>query len=226
MEKQELLEQWYCKSKQTRSAIEDGIDIDFVVSAWHGRKTERPIYNIPCKKCNRIIKNKGYHSNIDYYCDYCKDKNNKVKKEMFVSDNISNVKTKADIRFEKAVDEIKKQSKDFDKYKKAINIAKERCEKYGSIPEAMVAIELLKLGYSIIPQQKIKQYKVDFVLRKQKIIIEVDGDIFHKDYEKEKRREVEILYAVGFDWKIIRVSAEEIKEDINKLRYLIYSNIS
>lgn len=226
MNEKDLYDSWFNKSKQFRSAVDNGIKIDFVIDCWHGRKTERPIYNIHCKCCNKIIKNKGYHSNIDYYCDYCKDKNNKKKKEFFDIGKISNVKTNADKRFDKAVEEIKKQVKDFDKYDRSIKIARERCEKYASVPEAMVAIQLLKIGYSIIPQQKIRNYKVDFLLRKQKWIIEVDGRIFHSDYEKEKLREAQILYSVGFDWKIIHIDADSVMEDISKLQYMIYSYLN
>lgn len=91
---------------------------------------------------------------------------------------------------------------------------------YGSIPEAMVAIELLRLGYRIIPQQKVKKYKVDFAIPKEKIVIEVDGYVYHKDSYKGDREAI-IQLALGLDWKIIHIPAELIAEDITKLKSAI-----
>ena len=123
-------------------------------------------------------------------------------------------------QFDKAVNKIKKQVFDFSLYEKAIKIAEIRQELYGSIPEAMVAIELLRLGYSIIPQQKIKKYKVDFAIPKEKIIIEVDGSLYHKDVYKGEREAI-IQLSLGLDWKIIHVPAEKIAENITKLKQVI-----
>lgn len=130
------------------------------------------------------------------------------------------MKTPKEKQFDKAVNKIKKQVFDFSLYEKAIKIAEIRQELYGSIPEAMVAIELLRLGYSIIPQQKIKKYKVDFAIPKEKIIIEVDGSLYHKDVYKGEREAI-IQLSLGLDWKIIHVPAEKIAENITKLKQVI-----
>ena len=84
----------------------------------------------------------------------------------------------------------------------------------------MVAIELLKLGYSIIPQQKVTKYKVDFAIPKQKIVIEVDGSLYHKE-RYGGGREATIQLALGMDWRIIHIPAELIAEDIQKLKTII-----
>ena len=84
----------------------------------------------------------------------------------------------------------------------------------------MVAIELIRIGYSIIPQQKIKKYKVDFAIPKEKIVIEVDGSIYHKDVYKGYREAI-IQLSLGLDWKIIHVPAEYISKDIQKLEQII-----
>ena len=133
---------------------------------------------------------------------------------------LAEVETKREKQFNHAVEKIEKQVKDFSKYENAIKIAKTRAELYGSIPEAMVAIELLKLKYKIIPQQKIKKYKVDFVLPTQKIVIEVDGSIFHKNIYNSEREAI-IQMSLGLDWKIIHIPAEKIAENITKLQEII-----
>lgn len=172
-------------------------------------------YYIPCEVCGKEIIRTQYSRKRNYICDYCKSK---IKKKKICK--YEEIKTKCDVRYEKAVEEIKKQSKDFSDYEKSIRIAETRNEKYGSIPEAMVAIELIKNGYSIIPQQKIGKYKVDFLIPKEKIVVEVDGELYHKN-DFKKNREAEIQIILGFDWKIIHIPAEKIRKDIKKLNLII-----
>lgn len=185
-----------------REAVEDGIRTE---------QKQRMVYYIPCENCKQEVRRTSYSRKLNYLCDYCKGIVKRKQKVQFDT----NIKTKAEIRFDKAIKEIEKQVDKFDEYKKSIEIARKRLEKYGSVPEAMVAIELIRLGYSIIPQQKIDKYKVDFLLPKEKIIIEVDGCVFHS--EKNLEREAIIQMTVGLEWKIIHIPAEKIRNNIRKL---------
>lgn len=191
-----------------KEAVEDGIRTE---------QQRRMIYFIPCEICGKEIKKTQYVRHFNYLCDYC---NGVVKKKKKIELN-QNTKTKAEERFEKAVCEIKKQVIAFEDYEKSIETAKSRLEKYGSIPEAMVAIELIHLKQKIIPQQKVGKYKVDFAIPDQKIIIEVDGSVFHNG--KNDGREATIQLAIGLDWKIIHIPAELIRKDIKKLGTIIDS---
>ena len=141
-------------------------------------------------------------------------------KKAVLKKELLETRTKREIQFDKAVENIKRQIPEFQDYAKAIEIARKANEKYGSIPEAMVAIELIRLGYSIIPQQKINKYNVDFAIPKHKIIIEVDGKIFHSN-DTKKEREAIIQLSVGIDWKIIHIPAEYIAKDIQKVEQII-----
>ncbi len=172
-------------------------------------------YKIPCDKCGAIIISGAYRRNMPHLCNYCKGLIKK-KKEAMISKEILMTETKAEKRFNEAVCEIKKQVKNFLEYENAVKIAQSRTELYGSIPEAMVAIELIKLKHKIIPQQKVGKYKVDFVIPKEKIAIEVDGKIFHVN--KNNNREAEIQLLLGLDWKIIHIPAELIRKNITKLK--------
>lgn len=176
-------------------------------------------YHIPCERCGRDVKRTQYSKKREYVCEYCRQKELK-RKRVLKKSTLENVKTRADRRFDKAVEEIKSQVKDFDKYKKAIELARMRCEKYASVPEAMVAIELLKIGYKIIPQQQIKKYRVDFLLPNEKYVIEVDGKVYHRDIYGGDREAV-IQFSLGLDWKILHIPAEDISKQIYKLQEVI-----
>ena len=193
-----------------REAKEDGIRI---VDGKY-----RELYSIPCEMCGTHILKTQYSRKRNYVCSYCK--NTIKKKEKLAFEQITGTETTAERRFKKAVANIEKQVRDFDKYENAIRIAKTRIEKYGSIPEAMVAIELLKNKYRIIPQQKIGKYRVDFALPDIKRVIEVDGALYHKNINKGDR-EATIQLSLGASWKTLHIPAELIAKDIRKLRKII-----
>lgn len=190
----------------TECAIQDGVE---VLNGKYGRNS----YLIPCEKCGRKLRRTQYSRKRTYICDYCKGV---IKKKQLAKECESI--TKYDKRFENAVREIEKQVFDFEDYEKYIQIAKTRAYSYGSIPEAMVAIELLKLKNKIIPQQKIGKYKVDFLIPNKKIVIEVDGIVYHKETTE---RDAIIQISLGLDWKIIHIPAEKIRKDIKKLKQIL-----
>lgn len=181
-------------------------------------------YYIPCELCGREIWRTQFSIKRTYICDYCKTKEQRRKKELQRQkewEETKDIKTKHDIRFEKAVAVIKDQVKNFKDYESAIKIAWTACEKYGSIPEAVVAIELIRLGYKIIPQQKIGRYIADFVIPDKKLVIEVDGKTFHGGAINAKRENT-IQLSLGVSWTIIHIPAEDIVKDIQKLQTIIF----
>lgn len=197
----------------------DGIERVYDPDVGARGKKGAYIYKIPCERCGEILTRTQYNRRVNYLCDYCKNLVKK-KQKVLVAKELEKVETRKEKQFKKATEKIKKQVKNFDEYNKAINIAKTKTELYGSTPEAMVAIELLRLGFKIIPQQKIKNYRVDFVIPKEKIVIEVDGEIFHRD-KFNGDREATIQLSLGFEWKIIHIPAELIEKDIRKLKQAI-----
>jgi very-short-patch-repair endonuclease len=190
-----------------KEALEDGIQ-------YVGVEFGRGHFLIPCEICGRNIIKTQYSRKRNYLCDYCKGVTK--KKEKIYLEHLVGIETPNEKRFRKAAENIKSQVRNFKDYDKAIETAKTRAEKYGSVPEAMVAIELLKNKYRIIPQQKIGKYRVDFALPDQKKVIEVDGEIYHKN-NRNCDREATIQFTLGVSWKIIHIPAELISNDITKL---------
>lgn len=177
----------------------------------------RNIYLIPCEICGELIKRTQYSRKRTYICDSCK-KIIKEKKEGKKPDTDS----RHDKRFNCAVEKVKKQVKNFDKYDKAVRVARTRAYQYASIPEAMLAIELLKNKLKIIPQQKIGKYKADFVIPSMKFVVEVDGELYHSDLGKEAERDFYINRTLGFDWKVVHIPARYVLEDVTKVtKYIL-----
>ena len=70
------------------------------------------------------------------------------------------------------------------------------------------------LGYKIRRQHYIGNFIVDFACLEQGLVIEVDGDIhdFQKEYDEGRTYELE-----QFDFKVIRFSNEEVKNDLENV---------
>lgn len=175
-------------------------------------------YHIVCDNCGNEYVKRRYNSNDEHLCDKCRYMRKK-KIQAKEKIDLEGVQTKNEIKFEKAIEEMKKQVIWNAKYKGCAEVAKKRVEFYGSIPEMMVAIQLLYLGYRITPQQKIGKYRVDFLIPRKKIVLEIDGKIFHA--KQNSNREATIQLSLGLDWNIIHIPAELIRNDILKLEQIL-----
>ena len=181
-------------------------------------------YLVPCKRCGKIVSRRTYNPKRKNLCEYCElvyeRKCEAIEQEIW-----DLIKTPKEQTFDKAVAKLYKQVKNFDSYEEAIEIAKKRTERYDSIPEVLVAIELIKLGYSIIPQQKVGRYRVDFAIPAEKLIIEVDGGLYHPNGPKAGR-DGDIQLSLGLDWKILHIPADWISNHIKMLKKVIIAGTS
>lgn len=176
------------------------------------------VYHITCDACGNEYTKRIYKSSVEHLCDRCRYMRNRKIKEKTKAD-LEGFQTKNEIKFEKAIIEMKNQVEWNPKYERCAGIAKKRVEYYGSIPEMMVAIQLLYLGYSITPQQQIGKYRVDFLIGSIKTVIEIDGQIFHG--KQTPNREATIQLSLGLDWQILHIPAELIRKDILKLETIL-----
>lgn len=180
-------------------------------------------YKIPCHLCGKTYGSRQYTGNRIYLCPTCRELK-KAKQKAFVEQlelSIPDAETKEEKRYRKAVEAIEKQCGSLKGYEESIEVCRKATFKYGSVPEAMLAIELVRNGYRIIPQQKVGKYHVDFALPNEKLIIEVDGSIYHTNKQKELEREGSINFAIGLDWHFIHLPAESISKDVRKVVRLL-----
>lgn len=196
-------------------AKRDGIRVTIEGNEFSRKYTA---YHIICESCGTEYLRRRYNSDDEHLCDKCRYlKNKKIKAK--ANAEALNVNTRNEIKFQKAITEMKSQVKWDLKYDRCTKIAEKRVEQYGSIPEMMVAIELLYLGYSITPQQKIGKYRVDFLLPKIKTVVEIDGELYHT--KQRTNREAVIQLSLGIEWKILHIPAELIRKDIKKLNTIL-----
>lgn len=179
----------------------DGVKIDS-----NGR------YIIVCQEC-------GCEYSLNYHtrkavriCPECKNAE-KGKRDFYTAHA-------KEVKFDEAVYRIKSVVKNWQEYQSAVASVKRVLHRKGwfqSTEEIMAAIELMKNNIRVIPQQKVGKYKVDFCLPDKKVILEIDGAIYHQDKIKEGIRDGNIQLQMGLDWHIVRINTERINSNITKL---------
>ena len=105
-------------------------------------------------------------------------------------------------RFEKAA------AKFPDSYTSDIVKARKAIDKYDSMPEVAACIELLHIGARVIVHQKVGDFTVDFCLPDEKLVIEIDGSLYHSDKDKEFMRDYAVKHMLGDGWDVRHIPAE------------------
>lgn len=194
-----------------QDAIKDGIRI--------GKGLYNDTIYFPlCHICGKEIKSLNYQSIQKYTCHECKLKNYMADKEIKIeSDRLAKEK-----KFEKAVQRIQSKVANIKPYEYAIDKIHRKLHVPGwfqSTEEIMVAIELVRRHIKARHQVKFGRYRADFVLPDDKIVLEVDGTLYHTEKTKAKEivRDDLIVLALGPDWDVIRVTDTLINQNITRL---------
>lgn len=189
-----------------REAIEDGVKA-FKVGTY-------TYYIVQCDECGTDIKRQAYIRGNKNYCDFCKEKGKTEYKDINTEKKFK--------KFDIAIHRIKKQGNIINLYSDSIDKIKQLIpikNWFQSTEEIMVALELYKDKIPFNHQVKVMKYYVDFVLPKDKIILEVDGSAFHNKLTigKEKVRDKLILSKFGEEWEIIRIKDVFINQNVRML---------
>lgn len=208
-------------SKSVLMAEADGIKYRKIGKEEAKRHVDILVFEIPCEKCGKTYEQRRiYRSNDRHLCPRCRNMD-KLQDAMVKQAILDKLYTPGQQRFSKARELYCQQVKSAKNRDRAIDVAERACEKFDSIPEAMVGIELIRLGYRVFPQHKVGRYRADFAIPDQKLIVEVDGSLYHKDKTKRLQRDAAIEYIVGFDWTVVHIPAELIQKDITKVKSCI-----
>lgn len=170
-----------------------------------------------CCVCDNEMMVFRYDSKIQYTCKECKLVDS-------LSDKMGRVEESKPIKEKKLANAVKRIERMYGTsgYGDAINAVQESLHTdgwYQSTEEIMVAIELHRRNIPFQHQVKMGRYRVDFMLPEHKIILEVDGGIFHagEQRKKDQLRDDLIVIALGAEWEVIRISDEMININVSRL---------
>lgn len=140
-----------------------------------------------------------------YSCDKCESKIRLIKKIEMID--------KAQKELEKRTGKFKsfKPKRNMSRYVKPV---KERVmngtDNFSSMPEAVVAIQMERIGLKYETQKDIAGKKADFIIPEIKIILEIDGELYHTDEDKSFLRDRKIMAVVGEEWEIVHIHTNKI----------------
>ena len=156
------------------------------------------------------------------YCDECKVE---LKKQAEL-DHTEYLRLKNKMMIERAVRRIGESIDNLHPitfYKTAINAVQKHTELHpsalASTEEAITAIVLAANNIPVRCQYRILDFKVDFMIPKYKMVLEIDG-VRHNKY-KDSKRDLLILHALGAGWEIVRISTEDANRWPEKLPHII-----
>lgn len=160
-----------------------------------------------------------YESGTKYTCKKCRAEERMIAADIKKEEDH---KTRT-AKLEKVIHRIK-QGGSYTKYEGAIAAVRQMIDGGGhvfdSTEEIEVAIVLLEAGIKFRHQVRFgKRYVADFVLDEMKVVLEVDGDIFHGEstMARQKIRDDLIVAALGPEWEIVRIKTSTLNQNMAKL---------
>lgn len=162
------------------------------------------------------------------YCEECK-----AKKDVRDLENIRKQRELKNISmYERGLSIIENQKVDMYEYKEACDVIAEFVEKnnallytdewqkakeFDSADEVAVAIILVENEIKTVMQKKIGKNKVDFYIPSLKVVLEVDGELYHTNKGKEFARDSNLRSILGDEWEIIHIPTKYIHQKIELL---------
>lgn len=173
-------------------------------------------------KNGKIFKRGGGEDMENHICLICGNKFKSGKTEVYLCE-----KCQGKIKLIKKVEMVDKAKKELEKRKgkmkayrpkldmsKYANAVKERVingvDNFSSIPETVVAIQMERIGLKYQSQKNIAGKRVDFSIPEIKIILEIDGELYHEDENASFIRDRHIMAEVGEEWEIVHIRTDEV----------------
>ena len=174
------------------------------------------IYTVPCAICGEPIKMRSFTTEKAYRCSCCKSK----AIEHYQA-RVKDAKRKYETEMAKGYGTDYVHFHRFDKaaakfgvsYYPDIERARTVIDKFDSMPEVVACIELLHIGARVIVHQKVSDYTVDFCLPDEKVILEIDGSLYHKDATRTFARDNALSHMLGGEWTIKHVPADAVAKN-------------
>lgn len=154
-----------------------------------------------CVMCGKEYEN---NTRTSYKCSKCEQKLALVKKLEMVD--------KAEYKLTRVPGK-QRMKKGNDLFKEICSVRKRIAngiDKFSSLQETMVAIQLEKQNIKYESQKEINCKKVDFFLPELKIILEIDGELYHTDENKEFLRDRQIMKGIGEGYEIVHIEADSV----------------
>ena len=175
---------------------------------------------VKCWLCGNDIGHAIRYGNWSFrqYCEPCRKKHN-AEKEKILKEY---ARCKILVMHERAIRMLEKQGIDIYEYQEASEAVLDLAlrsdkQKFGSSPEMVAAMELLRNYVQIKMQWPVGNYKADILAEPLKAVIEIDGYLHNGKKVKDNKRDIEIRQILGKEWEIVRIPTKYIEENVQQL---------
>ena len=158
------------------------------------------IINKKCCICGREIRKRTGNENDIILCSLCKSKGSKAKHENMINSATRRYAKQKCLFSDKELDDLKKKVISKESYRK----------QYGSKDEIVFA---LALAYDVIEfeiQKEICGHKVDFHIPQFNIAVEIDGELYHRNKNKDLEIDNSIKDYMGKDYEVLRIPCSDV----------------
>lgn len=224
-----------------QDALRDGIKVS--------EEYKTQIYFPLCFICGKEVKSWHYSSECKYICKECEeigrlkrkqemaDKRAKERAEKGIilkpreksQEKVQKAKTKNEAMMSRAIKRIDSIST-ISLFNTAIQKVQSEMDAgvvFQSTEEVLVALELSRKEISYRTQVHLGPYRADFVLDAEKVVLEVDGKLFHSAERefKDQLRDGLIIAALGPRWEVVKITTDNINKQITHLTKAIVKAI-
>jgi len=172
-------------------------------------------YQPPCHICGTPVNCWNYVHGTKYTCTECR----------LILASLAHMR-KCEFSVGKQTKKLKQAVKrishvtDINPYTEAISYVQENLNNPGwfqSTEEMMVALELFRRKVVAQHQVRVFDYRVDFYVPEMKVVLEIDGSIYHgKDVEQREHTRDELI-SEKLGCEVIRITTDNINKNVTKL---------
>lgn len=176
----------------------------------------RTFYEVPCVVCGRPVGMRVFSTQKIVKCNFCKKeikKKRDAKIEAAREELLSILADDLGTDYEHLKRFEKGSSKFGQAYADNIETARKAIDKFDSVPEVVACIELLHIGARVIVHQAVNDFTVDFCLPDEKVVVEIDGSIYHTDDAKQFIRDNAVTHMLGDGWDVRHVPSDAVMKN-------------
>ena len=179
-------------------------------------KYGKTVYYVPCVICGKPVGIRTFTTEKVMKCSFCKKeiaRKRRAKVEAAREEMLGVLAEDLGTDY----DHLKRFEKGSMKfgatYSHDIERARKAIDDFDSVPEVVACIELLHIGTRVIVHQDVGDYTVDFCLPDEKVIVEIDGSLYHSNEAKEQMRDYAISYMLDGDWLVRHIPADAVAKN-------------
>lgn len=167
----------------------------------------------PCWTCGIPVHSLTSHPILRVFCVDCREDFEKQK-----TDTLKEyIQLKTKVMHERALRILEKQCAKLFLYIDAAQVvlefALEDPSRFQSSHEMISAMELIRHSIKIQVQQRIAGHRVDFVIPKLKVVLEIDGYMHEYKKLKDSKRDIKVRQELGEEWEVIRIPTKYIEQN-------------